>query len=167
MHGRSGGIGYQMSVAHGHSNGSMPHQSLNAVYVFAVARQPACKSVSEAVKHDAPGSVIQFYAVIEADGVNKCPERMGQTCAHTVTRKGRKDQACEYFFILLFSALLKDTQCRIVQRYFAARLTVGFIAHSEYGMNQVHIRPFQALKLPAGENLTSCPYGRYEKSLNQ
>lgn len=47
MNGRPGGIGYQMSVAHSHCNGSMPHQSLDAVYVFAITSEPARKSVAK------------------------------------------------------------------------------------------------------------------------
>ena len=147
MHGRPGGIGYQMSVAHGHGNGFMPHQSLDAVYIFAITGQPACKGVPKTVKYDSPGPVILLDAVIKADRIRKCPERMGQACAHVAPHYGRKDQSRSQFFFLLLSAFLKNTQGRIVQRYLASRLAVRLIAHGEHGMNHIHIRPFQPLKL--------------------
>ena len=146
MDGGTGGIGYQMGIAHGHGNGSMPHQSLDAVYVFAIAGQPACKGMPEAMKYDAPGSVVQFDAFIEADGIRQRPERMGKVCTHVAADNRGKNQSGGYFFILLLAAFFKNAQCRVVQRHFAARLSMGLITHGEHGMNHVHVRPFQALK---------------------
>ena len=146
MDGGTGGIGYQMGIAHGHGNGSMPHQSLDAVYVFAIAGQPACKGMPEAMKYDAPGSVVQFDAVIEANGIRQRPERMGKVCTHVSADNRRKNQPGGNILILLLATLFKDAQCRVVQRYFAARLSMSFITHGEHGMNHVHIGPFQALK---------------------
>ena len=143
----SGGIGYQMRIAHGHSNGSMPHQTLDTVYVFAITRQPASKGMPKAVKYDSPGPIILLDAVIKTNGVCKCPERMGQVCAHFTAYDRRKDQAHRRFLLFAFAALLKNFQCSIVQGHFASRLAVRFITHGEHGMNQVHIRPFKALKL--------------------
>ena len=146
MDGGTGGIGYQMSIPHGHGNGFMPHQSLDAVYVFAIAGQPACKGMPEAMKYDTPGSVVQFDAVIEADGIRQRPERMGKVCTHVAADNRRKNQSGGCFFILLLAAFFKNAQSRVVQRHFTARLSMGLITHCEHGMNHVHVRPFQALK---------------------
>ena len=81
MHGRPGGIGYQMSVAHGHGNGFMPHQSLDAVYIFAITGQPACKGMPKTVKYDSPGPVILLDAVIKADRIRKCLNAWSGLCA--------------------------------------------------------------------------------------
>ena len=146
MDGGTGGIRYQMGIAHGHGNGSMPHQPLDAVYVFAIAGQPACKGMPKTVEYDAPGSVVQSNAVIDADGICKSSECMGQAGAHIAADNRRKNQSGEYFFVLLLAALFKDAQCRVVQRHFAARLSMGLITHGKHGMNHVHVRPFQTLK---------------------
>ena len=147
MNGRPGGIGYQMSVAHGHCNGSMPHQSLNAVYVFAITSQPACKGVAKTVKYNSSRPVIRSDSVIEAYRIHQCPERMGKACSHPSAQNGWENQAGGNSFFLLLPAFFENPKCRVIQRHLAPWFAVRFVAHSEHGMNHVHIGPFQALKL--------------------
>ena len=146
MYSRSCGIGYQMSIAHSHGDSSMPHQSLDAVYIFTITSQPACEGMPKTVKHDPSDSIIGHYAIVKSYGIHKSPKRMGQACAHTTIYNWRKDQTRWNFFFLLLPAFFENAKCSIVQRNFSPRLAVRFIAHREHSISHIHIRPFQSLK---------------------
>ena len=142
----SRGIRYQMGIPHGHGNGFMPHQPLDAVYVSAANGQPTGKGVSEAVKNDTAGSVVRFEPIIEAEAVNKVSEGMCEVTARKLAQNRGKNESD----VALFAnspARLENGQRPIVQRHFAAGLSVCFITHGQHRMGHVNVWPLHPAKL--------------------
>lgn len=83
MNSGSCGVRYQMSIAHGHRNTFMPHQSLNAVYIFAITRQPTCEGMPKTMEYNSPCSVIRLDTVIEPNRICKslkCVRKISTSC---------------------------------------------------------------------------------------
>ncbi len=148
MNSGSCGVRYQMSIAHGHRNTFMPHQSLNAVYIFAITRQPTCEGMPKTMEYNSPCSVIRLDTVIEPNRICKslkCVRKISTSC----TALNRwENHIHRWNYLSSIMTFFKNFQRSIVQWYFAARLAVCFIAHREHGIRQIHVRPFKALKLP-------------------
>jgi len=142
----SRGIRYQMGIPHGHGDGFMPHQPLDAVYVGTADGQPTGKGMSEAVKNDAAGSVVRFEPVIEAEAVNKVSEGMCEVTARKLAQN-RGENESDISLFASSPARLENGQRRIVQRHFAAGLSVCFITHGQHRMGHVHVWPLHSAEL--------------------
>lgn len=129
MNSGSCGVRYQMSIAHGHRNTFMPHQSLNAVYIFAITRQPTCEGMPKTMEYNSPCSVIRLDTVIEPNRICKslkCVRKISTSC----TALNRwENHIHRWNYLSSIMTFFKNFQRSIVQWYFAARLAVCFIAH--------------------------------------